>query len=291
MAQNKIREAFDRIEQGRANIETDGDWLKYLRFQTRFYHYSFGNTMLIYLQNPEASYVMGYKAWNKIGRYVKRGSKGLAILAPCFRKEETFKEPANKAEYNDSEAEKEIRRVLSGFRITYVYDIADTDGSDEMLSVLVKGLSGNSPNECELYESLYNIISKEFTVDEITGTASKGSYNLETGRIAIRTDLEYLQRIKTLLHEAAHAYDFAMNPDKKIPRNHRELIAESVAFVVSLHLGLDTSSYSMGYIKSWLKDTDELKTIADTVQKISEKIITLLAESDDSAFSLEESEE
>jgi len=99
-------------------------------------------------------------------------------------------------------------------------------------------------------------------------------------------------RIKTLLHETAHAYDFAMNPDDDIPRNRRELIAESVAFVVSMRLGLDTSSYSMGYIQSWLKDKDELKIIADTVQKVSYKIIATLAESEGSAFSdLRESEE
>lgn len=83
-----------------------------------------------------------------------------------------------------------------------------------------------------------------------------------------------------------------MNPDDDIPRNRRELIAESVAFVVSLRLGLDTSSYSMSYIQSWLKDKEELKIIADTVQKVSYKIITTLAESEGSAFSdLRESEE
>ena len=239
---------------------------------------------MIFLQNPEASYVMGYKAWNKLGRYVKKGSKGLAILAPCIKKVEVFKEPENKAEYHDQKGEKETKKVLSGFRIAYVYDIADTDGSGEMLPVLVKGLSGNSESEREIFIRLMKVISKEFVVQEITGTASKGSYNLETGIITVRSDLEYLQRIKTLLHETAHAYDFKMNPEEDIPRNRRELIAESVAFVVSMRLGLDTSSYSMSYIQSWLKEKEELKAIADTVQKVSYRIITMLAESDDSAF-------
>ena len=126
----------------------------------------------------------------------------------------------------------------------------------------------------------------------MSGTASKGSYNLESKIISIRSDLEYLQRIKTLLHETAHAYDFKMNPEEDIPRNRRELIAESVAMVVSMRLGLDTSSYSLSYIQSWLKNKEELKTIADTVQKVSYKIINMLAESDDSAFSnLKESED
>lgn len=281
---DKIKAALERIEQGLATINTDEDWISFLRFQSLFYQYSFGNTIMIFLQNPEATYVMGYKAWNKLGRYVRKGSKGLAILAPCVKKVEVFKEPENKAEYHDQEGEKETKKVLSGFRIAYVYDIADTDGSDEMLPVLVKGLSGNTETEREIFIRLMKVISKEFVVQEVTGTASKGSYNLETKVISIRSDLEYLQRIKTLLHETGHAYDFEMNPEEDIPRNRRELIAESVAFVVSMRLGLDTSSYSMSYIQSWLKEKKELKIIADTVQKISYRIINLLAESDDSAF-------
>lgn len=289
---DKIKAALDRIEQGLATINTDEDWMKFLKFQSLFYQYSFGNTIMIFLQNPEATYVMGYKAWNKLGRYVRKGSKGLAILAPCIKKVEVFKEPENKSEYHDQEGEKETKKVLSGFRIAYVYDLADTDGSDEMLPVLVKGLSGNGDTEKEIYDCLHSVLSKEFTIQEVSGTASKGSFNLESKIISVRADLEYLQRIKTLLHETAHAYDFEMNPEEDIPRNRRELIAESVAFCVSMRLGLDTSSYSLSYIQSWLKNKEELKTIADTVQKVSYKIINMLAESEDSAFTnLRESED
>ena len=241
----------------------------------------------------EASYVKGYKAWNKLGRYVKKGAKGLAILAPCYRKIEAFKEPENKSEYQDSKGERVIKKVISGFRVTYVFDIADTGGSDEYLPILVKGLAGNSEQEKEIYEKLKAFISKEHEVQEVTGTSSKGSYNLDTGVISVRADVEYLQKIKTILHEYAHVIDFTMHPEEDISRNRRELIAESVAFVVSMRLGLDTSRYSMSYIKSWLKDKDELKIVADTVQKVAAKIINNLAESTDSAFSglREESED
>lgn len=283
--QEKIQAALERIENGLAAINTDKDWLKYLSFQSQFYNYSYGNAMLIFLQNPEASYVKGYKAWNELGRHVKKGAKGLAILAPCFRRVEDFKEPENKSEYQDSEGEKVTRKVVSGFRVAYVFDIADTEGSDECLPVLVKGLAGNSEQEKEIYEKLKAFISMEHPVQEVTGTASKGSYNLETGVISVRADVEYLQKIKTLLHEYAHSIDFTMHPGQDISRNRRELIAESVAFVVSMRLGLDTSRYSMGYIRSWLKDKDELKIVADTVQKVSAKIINNLAGSSDSAFS------
>ena len=291
--QEKIKAALNRIEDCLATINTDEDWLKFLSFQAQFYNYSFGNAMLIFSQNPNATYVKGYKAWNQLGRYVKKGSKGLAILAPCIRKVEVFKEPENKNLYHDEEAEKEIRKVVSGFRIAYVYDIADTDGDDSMLPVLVTGLAGNGEQEKVIYERLLGVISKEHCVQEVSGTASKGSFNLETKVISIREDLEYLQKIKTLLHEYAHLLDFQMHPEDDISRNRRELIAESVAFIVSLRLGIDTSRYSMSYIKSWLKDKEELKIIADSVQKIAYTIITELAESSDSAFSMlrEESEE
>lgn len=291
--QEKIQAALNRIEEGLDTINTDEDWLHFLAFQSLFYNYSFRNAMLIYLQNPEASYVKGFKAWNELGRYVKKGAKGLAILAPCYRKVEDFKEPENKSEYQDSEGEKVIKRVISGFKVTYVFDIADTDGSDEYLPVLVKGLAGNSEQEQEIYEKLKVFISTEHPVQEVTGTASKGSYNLATGVISVRSDVEYLQKIKTILHEFAHAIDFAMHPEEDISRNRRELIAESVAYVVSMRLGLDTSRYSVSYIKSWLKDKDELKIVADTVQKVAAKIINSLAESSDSAFSdlREESED
>jgi len=283
---DKIKAALGRIEEGLETINTDEDWLKFLKFQSLFYNYSASNAILIFMQKPDASYVMGYKAWNKVGRYVRKGSKGLAILAPCIRKEEVFKEPEVKSEYHDEKAEKEVRKVVAGYRVVYVYDIADTDGSDEYIPVLVKGLAGNSDDVKEIYQRLYDAISKEFVIKEVKGTSSKGSFNLETKVISIRSDLEYLQKIKTLLHEAAHGYDFGMDPDEAIPRNRRELIAESCAYIVSLRLGLDTSSYSLSYIQSWLKDKSELKLIADAVQKVSCKIIDILAGSSDPAFSI-----
>ena len=270
--QEKIKEALDRIEDGLAAINSDENWLSYLCFQSKFYNYSFGNTMLIYSQNPQATYVKGYKAWNQLGRYVKKGSRGLAILAPCFRKPDKM-EQEEEIFYQKSEDEKKKERVISGFRVTYVYDIADTEGSDEYLPVLVKGLTGNSKKERTIYEKILKVVSKEHTVKEVTGTAAKGSYNLETGVICVRGDLDYLQKIKTLLHEYAHSIDFTLHPEQDVRHNRRELIAESVAYVVGVNLGLDTSSYSMSYIKSWMQDTDELKIIADTVQKISALII------------------
>lgn len=290
---DKIKTALEEIDTGLATINTNEDWIHFLSFQAQFYNYSFGNAMLIYIQRPDATYVKGYKAWNQIGRHVVKGAKGIGILCPCIRKIEVIKEPVDTNVYNDKEAEKEIKKVISGFRMGYVYDLSDTAGDDSQLPVLVTGLLSSTDEEKALYESLISYVSKEYCVQECDCGSSKGSYNLETHVISINNKIEYRQKIKTLLHEYSHALDFKMHPDDDIPRNKRELIAESTAFVVCLRLGVDTSSYSFSYLKSWLKEPDELKEIADSVQKISYEIINGLAGSSDSAFLnlKEESEE
>lgn len=272
MNQEKIKAAFEQIEEGIAAIDTDTDWLQFLAFQSKFYNYSVGNTMLIYRQNPNASFVKGYRAWNDLARYVKKGSKGIAILAPCVRKAKDDDKLADRTVCKRDTEEKD-KKVVAGFRIAYVYDIADTAGSDEFLPVLVKGLAGNSDRERVIYEKLRDVISQEHLVVEVSGTVPKGLYNIETGFISINVDYDYVQRIKTLLHEYAHAVDFTMNPGEDIKKNIRELVAESVAFVVMQYMEFDTSSYSIGYIKSWLKDAEELKNVATTVQKIACRII------------------
>ena len=283
--QEKTKEALAKIETALQNINTDADWLQYLAFQAKFYRYSARNALLIRAQNPEARYVKGYKAWRELDRFVKKGAKGIAILAPCIKKVEEYKEPADKSEYQDKKGEKVTKNVLCGFTVKYVFDIADTDGSDEHIPVLVKGLSGDSEAEQALYERIKAVIAAQgHTIREVTGTASKGSYNLITKVISVRSDMEALQRIKTLLHEYGHLEDFTMNPDENISRPHRELVAESVAYIVAHRLGLDVSWYSSGYLASWGGEAGELAVVADTAQKVAMKIIDTLAESEDFAF-------
>lgn len=283
--QEKIKSALESIENGLAAINTDKDWIRYLTFCSSFYNYSYNNIFLIMMQRPDASFVAGYTTWRKMNRYVKKGEKGIGILCPCIRKVEVFKEPDNTNVYHDKEAEKEVKKIVSGFRIGYVFDLSQTDGDDSMLPVLVTGLQGSSEQEKAVYEALLKYVSSMYCVQEVTGISAKGSYNIDTKIITVRSDLQYQQKLKSLLHELSHAIDFEMNPDLTIARNKRELIAESCAFVVCLRLGIDTSSYSFSYLKSWMKDPKELGEIADCVQKISSKIIKELAESGDFAFS------
>lgn len=286
--QDKIKEAIALVEEGLASISTDSEWLNFLRFQSLFYQYSYSNAILIYLQNPEATFVKGYRAWNKLGRYVVKGGKGLKILVPCYRKVEVFKEPENKAEYHQLEGEKEVKRVLSGFKITYVFDISDTAGSDEYLPVLVRGLAGNGDDVKELYEKVLAVVSKEYSVQEVFKTASKGSYNLETQQICVRGDMEYLQRLKSLCHEYAHAIHFKLRPEDDLSRAGRELVAEASAFIICNRLGADTADYSISYLKSWMSESGDLKKVMDDIQKVAYTILTKLAESSDFASLFEE---
>lgn len=283
--QDKIKSALESIEQGLATINTNEDWINYLTFCSSFYNYSYNNIILIMMQRPDASYVAGYSKWRNMNRYVKKDEKGIGILCPCIKKIEKFVEPDNVSVYNEQEAQKEEKKIISGFRIGYVFDIAQTDGDDSKLPVLVSGLQGNSRQEQAIYEAVLKYVSSKYCVQEVTDISAKGSYNIETKIISVRSDLQYQQKLKSLLHELSHAIDFEINPDMEIPRNKRELIAESCAFVVCLRLGIDTSSYSFSYLKSWLQDPKELGEVADAVQKISSRIINELAESKDFAFS------
>lgn len=282
---DKIKAAIESISNGLASIESSDDWIRYLKFCSNFYNYSYNNIILIMMQRPNASYVAGYTAWRKMNRYVRKGEKGIGILCPCIRKVETFAEPDDTKVYNDMEAEKEVKKVISGFKVGYVFDLSQTEGDDSMLPVLVTGLAGDSEQEQAIYEALLKYVSNQYQVEEVAGISAKGSYNIETQVITVRSDLQYQQKIKSLLHEFSHAIDFSLHPDMTIARNKRELIAESCAFVVCLRLGIDTSSYSFSYLKSWLQDPKELGEVADVVQKISSRIINELAESKDFAFS------
>ena len=274
--QSKINEALAKIDEGLEQINTNEEWLNFLAFQSMFYNYSFGNTMLIYLQNPNASYVKGFKAWNNLGRYVKKGEKGIAILAPCFRTVSKNEESSND-DANTSNDEKV--KIIGGFRVSYVYDIQSTMpfGDDDMVPTLVKGLSGTSDEIESLFTLLRGEVENTYKVKDTIGTSEKGSYNLMTHEISIRSDLDCFQRFKTLIHEYAHALDFESHPlEEDDKRNQRELVAEGSSFVVCHTLGLDTKDYSFPYLQAWLKEKDELKNLATTIQKISSKILSLL---------------
>jgi len=254
----KVKEALEKIEEGVTALLNSERWKAHLKFQATFHSYSFGNCILIMAQRPDATYVAGIKKWNKLGRYVKKGEKGIYILAPCFTK--------IKRKTEDGE-EKEIKK-LSGFRGVYVFDISQTEGEPLPDAEIVKIIQG----ETHLYSLLkeicpFRIEEKEYLYGA-NGTFSGGT-------IEILKDLPTAQKTKTLIHEWAHGIlhgDFAAKYNKR----QVELEAESVAFAVSHTLGLDTSDYTFGYLAGWGgKDAVKIfKQSAERIQKATHQIIS-----------------
>jgi antirestriction protein ArdC len=265
-----VHEAYEQLHNALMNINTNEQWLQYLSFQSRFYNYSFNNSMLIYIQNPDASFVAGYKNWQDLNRYVKKGQRSIRILAPCRHKIQ-------------NDVNKEDTYKIIGFKSVSVFDISQTDGSNDFLPTLISGLTVSVQGELEIYKSVLSIIP--IPVREIDELSSKGCYYLENPSIEIRSNLSVVQKIKTLCHEFTHH----LHHTKYFEEENYELsevIAESSAFIVCSYLGIDTSDYSLSYIKSWSDNINNMQIIASKTQKISAEIITLINEAHENTESI-----
>lgn len=282
MSKEKTTELLNKLEQGVSDMFSSNRFKEYLNFVAKFHRYSYFNTLLILMQKNNASMVAGFKKWNEMGRFVKKGEKGIAILAPSFTKV-PLKEEKGKQTLDDKgkpvigEGEKRLNYFLS----VYVFDISQTDG--EPLPQIVHDYSGDVNNYDELYDALSQISPYPIQICKLNN-GTKGECSYSTRKILLSEDLSQAQTLKTLIHEIAHAKlhivhsieggDRATN----IHRTDAEIEAESVAYVVCQHLNIDTSDYSFGYIANWSKgkDTNQLKAALQTISKESDKIITEL---------------
>jgi antirestriction protein ArdC len=260
-----VKDAYEKLQEVLMNINSNESWLQYLAFQARFYNYSFHNTLLIYSQNPSASYVAGYRKWQSFNRYVKKGERSLKIIAPV-----TYKS-------KEEEHEEDVKK-LHGFRLVSVFDLSQTDGSDELLPVLVTGLHGSLASGDGLYSSILSII--DIPVTEVPQLVPKGCYYTDNPHIEIRHSLGGIQRIKTLLHELAHHIHYTKFFEGE-SYEVSEVIAESTAFIVCSVFGVDTTDYSASYIESWSGDTKDLEASAGKIQRISSEIISKIINTDD----------
>lgn len=249
-----LKTALKTIEDGIKNISSNEEWQKFLAFQSRFYNYSFQNAMLIYHQRPSSTFVAGYNAWKQLRRYVKKGEKAIRILAPCKYKKE------------DDEG-----YTINGFRIVSVFDLEQTEGDDNLVPVVIKGLQGSDA------EGLCNnlIVSIEIPVIEKAELPANGQYFPATKEIFIKKGISQLQRVKTLIHELAHHLHHTKYLDKE-SKGDREIVAESAAFIVCTNWNLDTSDYSLPYIKTWLDDPKQFKQLGTKINIIASEIIGLL---------------
>ena len=280
--QQQVQELLKRAENGaRAVFESD-NYRHYLSTMSKFHDYSFRNTLLIYLQKPESSYVAGYVAWQKdFNRQVQRGEKGIQIVgyAPKNIKQEQEKtdEQGNVVIGTDGQPEKEtVTRKIPNFTPVYVYDVSQTEG--EPLPTLVNELDGSVEAYQDLMAALREVSPFPIEFEEING-GTNGYYSPTEKRIAVRQGMSEAQTIKTTIHEITHADlhspEADIIGDEKKDRRTKEVEAESTAFVVCNHYGIDTSDYSFGYLATWSasKELSELQSSLDTIQKQANELI------------------
>lgn len=256
-----IKEYIEEINEGVKALFTSDAWKNYLTFLSRFHAYSVNNTIAIYMQRPDASLVASFTDWQRNGRYVMKGERGIRIIAPHIYK------------VTNHETGDEEQRL--GFHLAHCFDVSQTDGKD----------LPESPCR-ELTDDVENYISLKTTICQVSpvlvhfrdfGGDANGYYSHTNREIVVKDSLSESQQIKTLIHEIAHAHLHAKGAEEeKADQYTREVQAESVAYVVCQYLGLDSSDYSFGYIAGWSKsqELDELKKSIDAIAKTSNKIIS-----------------
>lgn len=287
----KLKEITDRLEQGIAELFDSERYREYLKVMSKFHNYSFNNTLLIAMQKPDASLVAGFSAWkNNFGRNVMKGQKGIKIIAPSpfkIRQEVEKIDPHTQKPIIGKDGkpvteEKEVK--IPAYKVVSVFDVSQSEGK-ELPDIAVDELTG----DVDRYKDFFAALEKTSPVPiafENIGGGSHGYYHLEDKRIAINEGMSELQTLKTAIHEIAHAklHDIDLNAPKdeqpRVDRRTREVEAESVAYTVCQHYGLDTSDYSFGYVAGWSsgRELSELKSSLETIRSAADEIINSIDE-------------
>ena len=288
----KLKEITDRLEQGIAELFDSERYREYLKVMSKFHNYSFRNTVLIAMQKPDASLVAGFSAWkNNFGRNVMKGQKGIKIIAPSPYK---IKQEMQKIDPHTQKPiigkdgkpvteEKEV--TIPAYKVVSVFDVSQTEGK-ELPDIAVDELTGDVDRYKDFFAALEKTSPVPIAFENIEG-GSHGYYHLEDKRIAINEGMSELQTLKTAIHEIAHAklHDIDLNAPKDeqqphVDRRTREVEAESVAYTVCQHYGLDTSDYSFGYVAGWSsgRELSELKSSLETIRSAAAEIINSIDE-------------
>lgn len=271
MKNEKVKELFNQLEEGVKKVYDSENYKNMLTVMSKFHNYSANNCILILLQCPTATFVAGYKSWqNNFKRQVKKGEKAIKILAPSKRKY-----TKTETDENGNESEKEIEYMA--FYPTYVFDISQTEGED--LPTVCHELKGDIDGFKSLFDGIKKATTANVSIGEVDGQA-KGYFSPNDNKIVVKAGMEETQTIKTLIHEVAHSILHRKDGEQEqATHNTKEVQAESVAYIVSNYLGIDTSEYSFGYVAGWStgKDVKELKESLDVIQKTASKIISCVA--------------
>ena len=290
---DRMREIVDSIENGIKELFESDKYRQYLSTMSRFHRYSVNNTMLIYMQRPDATHVAGFNKWrNQFGRNVLKGEKGIRIIAPTpYKKkvEEIKTDPETNAPVLDADGkaiieEKEIRIPM--FKVVSVFDVSQTAGKP--LPQLAADLSGN----VQQYEVFMEALRRASPVPmEIKPVArdTDGFFSIKAQSITIRAGMSEVQTVCAAVHEIAHAklHDYEhmteladdgetiLVPGEK-SRNTEEVEAESISYAVCQYYGIETGENSFGYIATWSKGKElkELRASLETINKTASELIT-----------------
>jgi antirestriction protein ArdC len=278
---DELHQITDKLEKGVKDVFQSDKYKQFLNVMAKFPRYSVNNTMLIMMQRPDAQLCQSFTGWKQMGRYVKKGEKGISILAPApykIEREQTKLDDKGRPVFDaDGEPVKEkVEVTIRAFKVVKTFDLAQTDGK-ELPMIGPNELVGSIDGYPKLLQALQEVSPVPVSFELIDGGA-KGYYNLENKSIVIQDGMSEVQTIKTLLHEMAHQklHDKDTVPEAKdITRNGKEVEAESVAYVVCQHYGINTSDYSFSYVAGWSegKETPELKASLDKIRQTASEFI------------------
>lgn len=285
---DRLKAITDSIEKGIKEVFESGRYEEYLQVMSRFHNYSFNNTLLIYMQKPDATLVAGFNKWkDKFGRSVNKGEKGIKIIAPTPYKKKIEKDvldPDTKLPMKDENGEiiKEEKEVsIPSFRPVTVFDVSQTSGKE--IPTLASALNGKVEN----FDMLKEAISRSAPVPisfKPLRPDTDGYFSPKRQEIVIREGMGEVQTVCAMIHESAHAklHNPANIPEteekKKLTRSDEEVQAESIAYTVCAYFGIETGENSFGYLASWSqnKELKELKTSLDVINKTSSELITAI---------------
>ena len=270
------------LESGVSDFFTSEKYGEYLKTMTKFHRYSFNNTLLIAMQRPEATLVTGYRNWQSMGRQVKKGEKGITILAPAPKKQKKAQAlyDQNQMPVLDEQGNQkyeEVEVVIPRFKATTVFDIDQTEG--EPIQTIAPEELTEAVQDFDLFmQAITDISPVPIRFDEIEGSA-KGYYDNANKEIVIREGMSESQTIKTAIHECGHAMlhdrDLMLASGIKKDRETKEVEAESVAYSVCSAFQIETSDYSFPYIAGWSsgRDMKELRSSMDTIRQTAGKMV------------------
>ncbi len=284
----EMKDITDRLEKGVADIFQSDNYQRFLNTMAKFPQYSFNNNLLIMMQKPDATLCQSYSGWKKMGRFVKKGEKGIRILAPTpymMEREQNKLDDKGKAVLDkDGEPVKEKVQInITAFKPVSTFDLSQTDG-EPLPTIGISELTGSVEGYETLFEAIKNISPVPIGLENIKGSA-KGYFNVTDNRIAIQEGMDEIQNVKTAIHEIAHAKLHNMEVQKSRgdggqSRSSKEVEAESVAYTVCQHFGIDTSDYSFAYVAGWShgKEMPELKESLNTIRTAASELITSIEE-------------